>query len=94
MKKGQIILVPRAGLCNRMRAISAAASLAKDIESRLHVVWIQDSELFANFHELFDAPSSFSVSNFRKQHRMETNSDKKNQDWYIMQKQQEHTSLD
>lgn len=43
------------GLANRMRAIAAARSLAKDLSCRLAVVWMPLPELNAEFKDLFVA---------------------------------------
>jgi hypothetical protein len=59
---GKITLIPLGGLCNRMRSIAAGISLSEGIESQLHVLWFKNDKLYANFHDLFEAPASFSIS--------------------------------
>lgn len=49
-----IIIQPLGGLCNRMRAIVGAASLAQKMGKGLTVLWTQDSTLNARFDELFE----------------------------------------
>ena len=49
-----IVVQPLGGLCNRMRAIVGAASLAKKMQKRLQVIWTQDSMLNARFDDLFE----------------------------------------
>ena len=46
---------PIGGLCNRMRVIVGAASLANKLNRRLVVIWTQDSTLNARFDELFES---------------------------------------
>jgi hypothetical protein len=48
-----IKLVPLGGLCNRMRAIDSAISLANSVNQKLEVFWVIDSEMSQNFHDLF-----------------------------------------
>lgn len=45
---------PLGGLCNRMRVIVSAASLAKKLGRRMVIVWTQDQSLNARFDELFE----------------------------------------
>lgn len=53
-----IILKPRAGLCNRMRAISSAYELSKKYNTRLIILWNRDSGLNCRFDKLFlDIPN-------------------------------------
>ncbi len=49
-----LTLVPLGGLCNRIRAILSAISLAQDCGTPLHVVWLRDSGLGACFSDLFE----------------------------------------
>lgn len=50
-----ITLVPVGGLCNRMRAISAALSLAHAFgDDLLHIQWFRDRGLRSRFSSLFD----------------------------------------
>ena len=51
-----IILEPVGGLCNRMRAIASALSVAKALDRRLWLIWRRDSTLNAAFEELFERP--------------------------------------
>jgi len=46
--------VTTGGLCNRMRSISSAISLAKDINKKLTVVWFKDFECNCSFFDLFE----------------------------------------
>lgn len=50
-----IVVQPLGGLCNRMRAIVGAASLAQKMQKKLQVLWTQDSTLNARFDELFES---------------------------------------
>lgn len=50
----KIIVQPLGGLCNRMRVIVGAASLAKKLGKRMVIVWTQDQSLNARFDELFE----------------------------------------
>lgn len=49
----EIVLVPLGGLCNRLRAVMSAISLARDSLVPLRVVWLRDSGLNARFSDLF-----------------------------------------
>lgn len=49
-----IIVQPLGGLCNRMRVIVGAASLAQKMGRDLKVLWTQDATLNARFDELFE----------------------------------------
>lgn len=49
-----ILLVPLGGLCNRLRAIMSAISLARDIQAPLKIVWLRDAGLNARFSDLFN----------------------------------------
>lgn len=48
-----LYLVPLGGLCNRLRAIMSAISLAQELRSPLHVIWLRDAGLNARFADLF-----------------------------------------
>lgn len=53
-----ITLIPVGGLCNRMRAISAAISLADLFEKeQLRIIWFRDWGLNCCFHDLFHSIS-------------------------------------
>ena len=52
---GAIVVQPFGGLCNRMRVIVGAASLAQKMGRDLRVLWTQDSTLNARFDELFES---------------------------------------
>lgn len=45
---------PLGGLCNRMRVIVGAASLAKKLDQEMVVIWTRDATLNASFSELFE----------------------------------------
>ena len=62
MKK-TLFVIPRAGLCNRMLAISGAVELARRYHMRVVVLWVRDSMLNAKFSDLFD-PLPFKVLEF------------------------------
>jgi len=49
-----ILLVPLGGLCNRLRAIMSAISLARDIQVPLKIIWLRDAGLNARFSDLFN----------------------------------------
>lgn len=49
-------IAPIGGLCNRMRALNAALSLAADIDSSVELVWCRDRTLNCRFAELFLPP--------------------------------------
>ena len=49
-----IIVQPLGGLCNRMRAIVGALSLARKMGKTVKVLWTMDSTLNAHFSELFE----------------------------------------
>lgn len=48
-----IILEPQAGLCNRMRAIASAYQLAKELDTKLCIVWLCNTDCMAKFTDLF-----------------------------------------
>ena len=48
-----VIVQPLGGLCNRMRVIVGAASLAKELHKKLIVIWTTDPTLNAPFADLF-----------------------------------------
>lgn len=53
-----IILEPRAGLCNRLRAIDSTVNLAKDTNNTVEVRWRMDEECYCKLSDLFDIPES------------------------------------
>jgi hypothetical protein len=46
-------LEPMCGLCNRLRAIDGAATLAEELGSRLVVLWYADRDLNCRFEDLY-----------------------------------------
>jgi hypothetical protein len=55
-----LYLVPYAGLCNRMNAISSAIMYSKEKKVNCKIYWRNDSDLSADFNELFE---DFSINN-------------------------------
>lgn len=51
-------IIPIGGLCNRMRALNAALSMAERAGTRLDLVWCRDRSLNCRFDELFVPPAS------------------------------------
>ena len=51
-----ITFIPQGGLCNRMRSLDAAISLAHKAETSLIVQWHKDPGLNADLHHLFELP--------------------------------------
>ncbi len=49
-----IIVQPLGGMCNRMRVIVAAISLAQKMRKELMIIWTQDATLNAKFSDLFE----------------------------------------
>lgn len=49
-----IIVQPTGGLCNRLRTIASATELAKRMNRKMIVLWIQDHTLNAPFYSLFN----------------------------------------
>ncbi|MBR3456281.1 MAG: hypothetical protein IKH26_13285 [Bacteroidaceae bacterium] len=58
-----LFVIPRAGLCNRMRVISSAAFLANRYNMRMVVLWVRNKELNAKFSDLFE-PLPYHVLEF------------------------------
>ncbi|WP_157259985.1 hypothetical protein [Chamaesiphon minutus] len=57
--KSSIIYVkPIGGLCNRLRVIDSALTLARQNHSYLHVIWHLNAELNCRFEDLFELPTS------------------------------------
>ena len=52
-----IIIQPRAGLCNRLRAIASAISLAEASNIKVHVIWEMNRECNSRFSDLFELPA-------------------------------------
>lgn len=52
--KFPIFVQPLGGLCNRMRCIVGAASLAKKTDKKLVIIWTRDATLNAKFSDLFE----------------------------------------
>ena len=50
----EIIVQPLGGLCNRMRVIVGAISLAQKTEKQLTIIWTQDATLNTKFSDLFE----------------------------------------
>lgn len=50
----KIVVQPQGGLCNRMRAICGAVSLARKIDGEITVVWTKDTSLNIEFSEIFE----------------------------------------
>lgn len=61
----RIIVIPTGGLCNRMRTIVGAASLADVLNCSVSVIWTQDATLNAKFSDLFE-PLPFPVKDVRQ----------------------------
>lgn len=52
-----IIIQPRAGLCNRLRAIASAISLAQASNNDVHLIWEMNRECNSRFSDLFEMPA-------------------------------------
>ena len=50
-----VVVQPMGGLCNRMRTICGAASLACKIHGELKVIWTMDGSLNIGFSEIFES---------------------------------------
>ena len=50
-----IYIEPQAGLCNRMRAIASAYQIAKELNTKLCVVWLCNNDCMAKFSDLYQA---------------------------------------
>jgi len=59
--KNRIIVKPAAGLANRLRVIESGLSLARSLDQPLRVVWVTDSEMVANYEDLFEPADLFEV---------------------------------
>ena len=60
-----IILKPKAGLCNRMRAVSSVEFLANKYNKKVLVLWNMDSGLNCRFDTLFEKIPNVYVFNYR-----------------------------
>ncbi len=63
-----IVLLPDAGLCNRMRAIDSAIALSQAMGKKLHIYWIKNTGINCGFHDLFEPfpPSVATIKNFER----------------------------
>lgn len=61
MDKIKLILKPRAGLGNRMRAISSYIHLKNELDARLFVIWEPDKGLNAHYRDLFEPNPHFTL---------------------------------
>ena len=53
------------GLCNRMRGIASAYSLASQYHTELEVVWLMNRVLNCRFEQLFEVPEGIRIRNIR-----------------------------
>ena len=51
-----IVIQPRGGLGNRMRAVDSAIALAEKLDKKLNVIWLLNSECNCKFQDLFVLP--------------------------------------
>lgn len=49
-----ITFVPVGGLANRMRSIASALSLARDLNTGIHIIWFKDKGLNCRFTDIFE----------------------------------------
>lgn len=61
MKIDKLYLKPVGGLCNRMRAVDTAASLARQSGKQLIVFWGRDIYLNCRYSDLFESSEHFKV---------------------------------
>ena len=61
----RIIVQPQGGLCNRMRTIAGAVSLAEKLNCKVRVLWVRDVMLNSSYEALFAPPQAYSVEEFR-----------------------------
>jgi len=59
--EGKIFLKSIGGLCNRLRAIASAYSLAKVLHKELYVIWVVNNALGCRYDDLFIPPKMFSI---------------------------------
>lgn len=52
-KDNMIIIIPHEGLGNRMRAMLAAYQWSRDMDARVHFLWIREANLNCRFDRLF-----------------------------------------
>ena len=52
-----IIIQPRAGLCNRLRAIASAITLAQASNNKVHVIWEMNRGCNSSFSDLYELPA-------------------------------------
>jgi len=52
-----IVIQPRGGLGNRMRAVDSAIALAEKLGKKLNVIWLLNSECNCKFQDLFIVPN-------------------------------------
>lgn len=57
-----IIVVPRSGLCNRMRSMDSAMALGRELHRPVRVVWAPEPCMAARFHELFQPVAGIGMS--------------------------------
>src|SRR5690606_15556249 len=61
MDKIKLILKPRAGLGNRMRAIASFIYLKKELNAELYVIWAPDKGLNAAYRDIFELNPHFKL---------------------------------
>lgn len=61
MEKIRLILKPRAGLGNRMRAIASFIHLKNELNAELFVIWEPDKTLNAHYKDLFETNPHFTL---------------------------------
>lgn len=57
-----IIVVPRSGLCNRMRSMDSAMALGRELHRPVRVVWAPEPCLAAHFHDLFEPVAGIEIT--------------------------------
>lgn len=60
-----IILIPKCGLCNRMRSINGMYYLCRKMKKRLVVFWVINEEMGAATTDLFELPPDINVFNIK-----------------------------
>jgi hypothetical protein len=60
-----IVLKPKGGLCNRLRAIDSGLLLSQKINKPLKVLWTLSSELNCRYHTLFETSEMLTVVDVR-----------------------------
>lgn len=66
MSNRNLILVPTAGLCNRINAILCALALQKELQWKINVYWQKSKDCCADFSELFMPIPNVSVQPLTK----------------------------